>query len=85
MHEKSNPYRPALEEAIKAAGSAPILRQKLNERGWAIKSHNVINQWLRNGVPAKYCPDIEAATQVECERLCPDVNWGLVRNRRKGR
>ena len=46
MAEKDNPHRPALQEAIAAIGSEPILRQKLNERGWSIKSRNVIAQWL---------------------------------------
>jgi hypothetical protein len=72
----------AIEEAISKAGGEPSLRQKLNERGWEIKSRTVIGQWLRNGVPAKYCPDIEQITKVACERLCPDVKWGLVRDRR---
>jgi DNA-binding transcriptional regulator YdaS (Cro superfamily) len=75
----------ALAEAIEALGSKKALLEQLNKRGHDIRSHNVVSQWLRNGVPAKYCPDIEALTGVTCERLCPDVNWGLVRDRRKGK
>jgi hypothetical protein len=75
--------REALESAIsKVGGTKSLLMQKLNEQGWDIKSHNVIGQWLENGVPPKYCPDIEALTGVSCESLCPDVPWGLVRDRR---
>lgn len=76
------PWRIAVEEAIEKADGKTALMRALNERGWEINSHNVISQWLINGVPAKYCPDIEGITGVSCERICPDVNWGLVRNRR---
>jgi hypothetical protein len=82
MADKANPNRPALQEALDAVKGEPALRQQLNERGWSIKSRNVIAQWLANGVPPKYCPDIEALTGVTCERLCPEVKWGLVRDRR---
>jgi DNA-binding transcriptional regulator YdaS (Cro superfamily) len=83
MPEKLLDRTAALAEAIEAAGSKKALLEQLNKRGHDIRSHNVVSQWLRNGVPAKYCPDIEALTGVTCERLCPDVKWGLVRDRRK--
>jgi DNA-binding transcriptional regulator YdaS (Cro superfamily) len=82
MPEKLLDRTAALAEAIMALGSKKELLDQLNKRGHGIRSHNVVSQWLRNGVPAKYCPDIEALTGVSCERLCPDVNWGLVRDRR---
>jgi DNA-binding transcriptional regulator YdaS (Cro superfamily) len=75
-------WRAAIELAITAAGGKTSLMRRLNARGWDISSHNVISQWVENGVPAKYCPDIEAETNVPCEDLCPDVKWGLVRDRR---
>lgn len=83
MSEKAPDWKRAIEEAIAQCGTKTALLQKLNERGWDIKSHNVISQWVENGVPAKYCPDIEALTGITCERLCPSVKWGLVRDRRK--
>lgn len=73
----------ALQRAIEQAGGKTALMRKLNERGHDIKSHNVITQWEENGTPAKYCPDIEAITGVECEMLNPAVAWGVLRDRRK--
>lgn len=75
-------WRIALQSAIDKAEGKTALMRKLNERGHSINSHNVISQWVENGVPAKYCPDIEELTGVSCEALCPDVKWGLVRDRR---
>jgi DNA-binding transcriptional regulator YdaS (Cro superfamily) len=70
----------ALQRAISQAGGKTALMRKLNERGHDIKSHNVISQWEDNGVPAKYCPDIEAVSDgVRCEELNPDVNWSVLR------
>jgi DNA-binding transcriptional regulator YdaS (Cro superfamily) len=83
MTEKKTTRQKAIEQAILRAGSKAALMQKLNERGFEIKSVNVVSQWIENGVPAKYCPDIEDLTGVPCERLCPEVRWGLVRDRRK--
>jgi DNA-binding transcriptional regulator YdaS (Cro superfamily) len=79
------PWRAALDSAIEQAGGRTALMRKLNQRGWNISSHAVIWQWGVSGIPAKYCPDIEAETGVPCEALCPDVKWGLVRDRRKNR
>jgi hypothetical protein len=82
MAETDHPTAPALREAFEKAGSRVSLMEKLNERGHQISAIGVISQWLKNGVPARYCPDIEELTGVSCERLCPDVKWGLVRDRR---
>lgn len=78
-----HPTSPALREAFVKAGGRVSLMEKLNKRGHNIKSIGVIGQWLKNGVPAPYGPDIEELTGVACERLCPEVKWGLVRNRRQ--
>lgn len=69
-----------LQEAIRIAGGKTSLMRKLNEMGWEISSHNVITQWEKSGIPAKYCPDIYTLTGVTCERLLPTVNWEAVRN-----
>jgi DNA-binding transcriptional regulator YdaS (Cro superfamily) len=74
-----NPNAPALKRAIDQAGGKTELMRKLNDRGHDINSRNVISQWELNGVPAKYCPDIEALTTVRCEELNPDVNWAVLR------
>ena len=68
------PERQALEEAIAVAGGITKLARALN-----LSSHNVIGQWRTNGVPAKHAPDIESLTGVMCERLCPGVNWKVLR------
>lgn len=88
MGGMSSPKTPreALDAAIaKAGGTRSDLMRALNRRDWQIKSSSVILQWQLNGVPAKYCPDIEALTGIPCEQLCPDVRWGLVRDRRGNR
>ena len=77
------PQQLALDRAIKVAEGKTSLMRKLNERGHEITSHNTISQWRENGVPAKYCPDIEDITGVACEDLCPSTNWSLLRGTRK--
>lgn len=42
-------------------------------------STNRLANWLKRGVPAERCPDIEAATGIRCELLRPDVNWQVLR------
>lgn len=73
------PPQQALDRAIEIAGGKTSLMRKLNERGWTVGSHNTITHWRVNGVPEKYCPDIEAITGVRCEDLCPDTNWAVLR------
>ena len=75
-------WQKAILNAIDLAEGPTALMSKLNQRGFDISSHNVIGQWVKNGVPPKYCPDIEEITGVTCEALCPTVKWGLVRDRR---
>jgi DNA-binding transcriptional regulator YdaS (Cro superfamily) len=45
----------------------------------------VISNWKARGVPAEYCPQIEALTngQVRCEDLRPDVQWSVLRRKAK--
>ena len=38
-------------------------------------------QWIEDQIAAKHAPDVEALTGVTCERLCPAVNWAVLRNR----
>lgn len=72
--EEHTPKKQALEDAISAAGGITQLARALN-----LGSHSVVGQWRINGVPAKHAPDIEALTGVMCERLCPEVNWKVLR------
>lgn len=47
-------------------------------------SAQAVCNWAAKQVPAKHCPDIEAATngEVRCEDLRPDVNWPVLRCKR---
>lgn len=46
--------------------------------GAVIRQH--VEYWLKAGkVPADKAPDVEAATGIPVEALCPDTNWGVVR------
>lgn len=38
-----------------------------------------VQGWVRNGVPAQYCPEIEKLTGVQCEELNDRVDWAYVR------
>jgi len=78
--QKLTPEQAAIAQAVTVAGGKTALMRKLNERGHVINSHNTIGQWLKNGTPEKYCPDIEDLTGVRCERLSPATNWAVVRN-----
>lgn len=46
--------------------------------GTVVRQH--VEHWLKAGkVPADKAPDVEAATGVQVELLCPDTNWAVVR------
>ncbi len=44
--------------------------------------YQVVQQWLRNGVPAEYAPEIEKLVQgrVRCEELNNRVDWAYLRS-----
>ena len=65
----------SLDEAIhKAGGLSQFVRAIRAPSTHAVKS------WKRlNSIPADYCPTIERATGVACERLRPSVDWGVLR------
>lgn len=42
--------------------------------------YQLVQQWLKNGVPAEYCPPIEKLTGIRCEALNSKVDWTYVRN-----
>lgn len=46
-----------------------------------VERYQTVQSWLRNRVPAEYCPLIERATsgQVRCEELRPDIAWDVLR------
>ena len=43
-------------------------------------TYQVVQQWLKNGVPAEYCPTIEKLTGVRSEDLNSRVDWAFIRN-----
>ena len=65
----------ALDEAIhKAGGLSPFVQAIHAPSTHAVKS------WKRlSSIPADYCPAIERATGVACERLRPSVDWAYLR------
>lgn len=83
MNEAPTPAQLAAERAIKVLGgpvnAARVLQVK-DER------HQTVQSWLRNRVPAEYCPAIERETRlmgdvVTCEQMRPDVAWGVLREK----
>ena len=69
----------ALAEAVKTAGSEVALA-----KGIGVASSLPAMWKQRKSVPARYCPAIERFTReqgnvVVCERLEPNVEWGVLR------
>src|SRR5690606_31424681 len=73
-----------LEEACAAVGGPSRLAVLLTERGRPTSKAS-ISRWKKERVPAEACPDIEDLTGVTCERLRSDVNWPVLRKRRKAK
>ena len=65
----------ALNEAAAKAGGLANLAIEVGA-----PSYYAAKQWRISGIPAEYCPAIERATGVRCERLCPSVEWSALRN-----
>jgi len=66
-----------VEEAAQIHGSEASLARALGV------SRGALNQWKGPGreVPAEHAPKIERLTGVLCERLCPSVDWSLIRTK----
>jgi len=47
--------------------------------------YQVVQQWLVNGVPPEYCPEIEKLTGERCEDLNSKVDWAFVRSNKPRR
>ena len=68
----------ALTRAIQAAGGQKALGEICGV--W----QTAVSNWrIRGSVPAEYCPLIERKTGVTCEELRPDVQWSVLRNKRR--
>ena len=51
--------------------------------------YQTVQGWIRERVPADYCPAIEQATaergkRIQCERLRPDIAWNVLRDSAQG-
>lgn len=80
----------ATERAIAILGGPSQAARVLNVKD---HRHQTVQSWLKNRVPAEYCPAIEEATraiaveredaslEVTCEELRPDVRWGVLREK----
>ena len=71
----------ALLAAIAVLGSQTVLAAELSRRSKNPVSQARVWNWINRdgGAPSDFCPDIEDLTGVTCERLCPLVNWGVLR------
>ena len=74
------PPQEAAERAIEVLGGQVSAARILVKDG----RHQTIQSWLKNRVPADYCPLIERETAalgktVRCEELRPDIEWSVLR------
>lgn len=76
----------ALERAILVLGGPVKLLAVLKRKPGRdnIKGGHLYHWRKKSGLPAEYCPDVEAATlalgqAVTCEELNPRVDWGFIR------
>lgn len=71
----------ALAKAIAQVGSQASFAAALAQRMREPVSQARVWNWLNRdgGAPSDVCPDIEEMTGVRCERLCPAVNWAVLR------
>lgn len=66
-----------IEKAVEKYEGSPSKLAKAVGAG-VLRQH--VEHWLKVGrVSAEKAPDVEKATGVPCEKLCPDVNWGVLR------
>lgn len=72
---KNLPVNDALAKAIAEYPTLRAFADALDVR------YQVVQQWLRNGTPAEYCPRIEKLMNglVRCEDLNSRVDWAYLR------
>ena len=86
--EQRKVSKEAAKRAIAVLGGPVKAARLLSVKG---ERHQTVQSWLKNRVPADYCPAIERETRriavergdeslaVFCERLRPDIPWDVVR------
>ncbi|MCE3262648.1 MAG: phage protein [Pseudoduganella sp.] len=70
-------------DSSKALGKAIECYRTLNAFATALGvPYQTVQQWMKNGVPEKWCVEIEKLTsgQVRCEELNDKVDWSYLRN-----
>ncbi len=72
-------HKSPAERAIEILGGPVAAARALD-----IAHRQTVEHWVRNRVPAEYCPLIERETRalgspVLCEELRPDIEWGVLR------
>lgn len=72
MQEKTG-----IEQALEKFEGSPTKLANAIGNG-VLRQH--IEHWVKaNRVPAEKAPDVEKATGITCEILCPGVSWGVLR------
>jgi DNA-binding transcriptional regulator YdaS (Cro superfamily) len=71
----------AAEKAVAVLGGPVAAARLLNVKD---QRHQTVQSWLKNRVPAEYCPAIERETKAKgapvlCEELRPDIPWMVLR------
>lgn len=85
--KKLTPWQIAAAEAIGVLGGPVKAAVTLGVPG---ARYQTVQSWLRNRVPAEYCPRVERETArlaaedpsvkvYRCEQLRPDVEWDVLR------
>ena len=74
-------HKTGIEQALENFDNSPTkLAQAIG--GTVIRQH--IEHWVKRGkVPAEKAPNVEAATGIPVEFLCPDTDWALIRRTKK--
>ena len=67
-----------IELAVERFGGSPTKLANAIIGGTVLRQH--VEHWLKAGkVPADKAPEVEIATGVPCESLCPGVRWDILR------
>ena len=81
MEPNVPPTQAAAARAISILGGPANAARVLNVKD---HRHQTVHSWLKNRVPAEYCPAIERETRargdvVRCEEMRPDIDWAVLR------
>lgn len=82
MKDEPQPEKEALRRAADVLGGQAALAELL---GYTDRRN--VWPWFNTDrkFPAEHCPLVERATGVTCEELRPDVQWDVLRTKRKAK